>query len=128
MSARAMIPALFLLLSSLCACNHQAERFQTASQLTGGGNARAGMADLRKYGCSGCHTIPGIEGAQGLVGPPLNQFANRIYIAGRLPNTPENLMLWIQKPQQVVPHNAMPDMGIGEQDSRDIAAYIYTLH
>lgn len=127
MPARATIPALFLLLS-LCACNRQAERFQTAAQLTGGGNARAGMADLRKYGCSGCHTIPGIEGAQGLVGPPLNQFANRIYIAGRLPNTPENLMLWIQKPQQVVPNNAMPDMGIGEQDSRDIAAYLYTLH
>jgi cytochrome c2 len=57
----------------------------------------------------------------------LNQFADRIYIAGRLPNTPENLMLWIQKPQEVVPNNAMPNMGIGEQDSRDMAAYLYTL-
>ena len=112
---------------SLCACNRQQQRVQTAAQLTGGGNAQAGMVDLRKYGCSGCHTIPGIEGAHGLVGPPLNQFAERIYIAGRLPNTPENLMLWIQKPQQVIPNNAMPDMGISEQDSRDIAAYLYTL-
>jgi cytochrome c2 len=121
-----MIPALCVLLS-LCACNRQREHFRTAAQITGGGNAEAGMADMRKFGCSGCHTIPGIEGAQGLVGPPLNQFADRIYIAGRLPNTPENLMLWIQKPQQVVPNNAMPDMGISEQDSRDIAAYLYTL-
>ncbi len=122
-----MIPALFVLLSLMCACNRQQERFQTAVQLTGGGNAQAGIADLRKYGCSGCHTIPGIEGAHGLVGPPLNQFADRVYIAGRLPNTPENLMLWIQKPQLVIPNNAMPDMGISEQDSRDIAAYLYTL-
>ena len=127
MSGRRMIPALFVLLS-LCACNGQQEgSHNTASQMTGGGNAEAGMADMRKFGCSGCHTIPGIEGAHGLVGPPLNQFADRIYIAGRLPNTPENLMLWIQKPQQVVPNNAMPDMGISEQDSRDIAAYLYTV-
>jgi cytochrome c2 len=122
-----MVPGLLVLLSLLCACDRRQERFHAAAQITGGGNAQAGMADLRKYGCSGCHTIPGIEGAQGLVGPPLNQFADRIYIAGRLPNTPENLMLWIQKPQQVVPNNAMPDMGISEQDSRDIAAYLYTL-
>jgi cytochrome c2 len=128
MARRLALPALLLALTLLCACNDQQQRFQTAAQLTAGGNAEAGMADLRKYGCSGCHTIPGIEGAYGQVGPPLNQFANRVYIAGRLPNTPENLMLWIQKPQQVVPNNAMPDMGIGEQDSRDIAAYLYTLH
>jgi cytochrome c2 len=115
----------FLLL--LCGCNQREQQFRTAAQLTGGGNARAGMVALRKYGCVGCHTIPGIEGAYGLVGPPLTQFADRIYIAGRLTNTPDNLMLWIQKPQQVVPHNAMPDMGVSEQDSRDIAAYLYTL-
>jgi cytochrome c2 len=127
MPVKRRIAALFVLLPLMCACNRQQQRFQTASRLTGGGNAQAGMVDLRKYGCNGCHTIPGIEGAQGLVGPPLNQFADRVYIAGRLPNTPDNLMLWIQKPQQVVPNNAMPDMGINEQDSRDIAAYLYTL-
>jgi cytochrome c2 len=44
-----------------------------------------------------------------------------------LPNTPDNLMHWIQKPQEVVPRNAMPDMGVNEKDSRDIAAYLYTL-
>jgi cytochrome c2 len=127
MANRRAVATMFALLFVLCGCDRQQQRFQTAAQLTGGGYAEAGMADLRKYGCSGCHTIPGIEGAHGLVGPPLNQFAYRVYIAGRLPNTPENLMLWIQKPQQVVPNNAMPDMGISEQDSRDIAAYLYTL-
>jgi hypothetical protein len=40
---------------------------------------------------------------------------------------PENLMLWIQKPQLIVPNNTMSDMGVSEQDSREIAAYLYTL-
>jgi cytochrome c2 len=62
-----------------------------------------------------------------MVGPPLDHFAYRVYIAGMLPNTPDNLMHWIQKPQEVVPRNAMPDMGVNEKDSRDIAAYLYTL-
>jgi cytochrome c1 len=36
-------------------------------------------------------------------------------------------MLWIQHPRQVEPRTAMPEMGVTEQDSRDIAAYLYTL-
>jgi len=111
-----------------CSCERQRQaRFAEAAQLTGGGNAQAGIAAIRKYGCSGCHTIRGIEEARGLVGPPLDRFAYRVYIAGKLPNTPGNLMHWIQKPQEVVPNNAMPDMGVTEHDSRDIAAYLYTL-
>ncbi len=110
------------------ACDRAREaRFHEAAQLTGGGDARAGIVAIRKYGCSGCHTINGIEEAHGLVGPPLDHFAYRVYIAGKLPNTPDNLMHWIQKPQEVVPSNAMPDMGVSEEDSRDIAAYLYTL-
>ncbi len=104
------------------------ERFRQAAQLTGGGDAVAGRGAIRKYGCSGCHTIQGVRDAVGLVGPPLDHFAYRAYIAGRLPNTPDNLMHWIQEPQQVVPGNAMPDMGVSDKDSRDIAAYLYTLH
>lgn len=115
-----------LLLASSCERERRA-RFQEAAQLTSGGDAGAGILAIRKYGCSGCHTISGIEEARGLVGPPLDHFAYRVYIAGKLPNTPENLMHWIQKPQEVVPSNAMPDMGVNEKDSRDIAAYLYTL-
>jgi cytochrome c1 len=61
------------------------------------------------------------------VGPPLDGIGNRQYIAGELPNTAENLMLWIQHPRQVEPHTVMPEMNVNEQDSRDIAAYLYTL-
>ena len=82
---------------------------------------------MSKYGCDSCHTIPGIRGANALVGPPLDRIGARMYLAGRLPNTPENMLLWIRTPQQVDPKNAMPDTGVTNEDARDIAAYLYTL-
>jgi cytochrome c2 len=100
---------------------------ERAATLTSGGDARLGRAGIRKYGCNTCHQISGIPGARGLVGPPLDGIGQRYYIAGALPNNPGNLMLWIQHPRQVESHTAMPEMGVTEQDSRDIAAYLYTL-
>lgn len=90
-----------------------------------GGNAEAGREHFRKYGCGSCHTIPGVRGAVGKVGPPLIDMRDRGYIAGMLSNTAENLMLWIQYPQQVQPGNAMPSMGVSEGDARDMTAYLY---
>jgi cytochrome c len=127
--ARATLAALLtalVLMSS--ACNSRGERYREAARLTGGGDAQAGMVAIRHYGCNGCHMIPGIAGANGVVGPPLTGLAQRVYIAGVLPNTTENLMKWIQRPQQIVPRNAMPDMNVSEKDSRDIAAYLYSIH
>lgn len=40
-------------------------------------------------------------------------------------NTPGNLMHWIQHPQTVVPGNGMPELGVTEDQARDIAAYLY---
>jgi cytochrome c1 len=65
--------------------------------------------------------------ANGMVGPPLDHFARRTIVAGLLPNTPANLVLWIRNPQQVVPGNAMPAAGLDDQQAGDIAAYLYTL-
>lgn len=79
---------------------------------------------ISSYGCGSCHTIPGVRGADGMVGPPLNDFGRRSYIAGKLPNTPANLQHWIRDPQQVVPGNAMPDLGVNATDARDIAAFL----
>ena len=62
-----------------------------------------------------------------MVGPPLIGWADRIYIAGRVPNTPENLIVWIQNPQEIDPQNAMPNLGVSESEARDMAAYLYTL-
>ncbi|MEX0762436.1 MAG: cytochrome C [Dehalococcoidia bacterium] len=92
------------------------------------GDRERGRVMFAEYGCSSCHSIPGVTGARGLVGPPLDAWADRGYIAGRLPNTPENLIRWIMSPQEVDPGNAMPDMGVPEVVARDMAAYLYGLH
>jgi cytochrome c2 len=92
-----------------------------------GGNPHRGKEKIRYYGCSSCHTIPGIEEATGKVGPPLEAFAFRIYIAGEVPNTPDNLQHWIRNPHSIEQHTAMPEMGVSDADSKDIAAYLYTL-
>lgn len=93
-----------------------------------GGDSAKGPAAMRRYGCISCHTVPGVPGAVGNVGPPLTNWANRSYIAGMLPNSPDNLIYWIQNPQAVVPGNAMPDLGVNDSDARDIAAYLYSLN
>ncbi|MEO9137168.1 MAG: c-type cytochrome [Casimicrobiaceae bacterium] len=92
-----------------------------------GGDARRGPKLIAAFGCAACHTVPGVEGAHGNVGPPLTRFGDRTYIAGMLRNTPSNLRRWILDPQGVVPGNAMPHMGVSDADARDIAAYLYTL-
>ena len=92
-----------------------------------GGDAERGRRAIASYGCGSCHIIPGVREARGTVGPPLNGWANRHYIAGNLPNNPEDLMRWVMNPQEVEPGTAMPDMGVTDQDARDIAAYLYTL-
>lgn len=63
----------------------------------------------------------------GAVGPSARKMSKRAYIAGTLPNTPENLREWIQHPQRVKPKNAMPEVPMSDQDARDMTAYLYTL-
>ena len=121
-----LLGVVLLLTASLFAgaCDNEAP--ERAARLTGGQPDR-GRDLLRTYGCQSCHTIPGVTGANGLVGPPLTRIASRVYVAGHLPNTPENLMRWIRHPRQVSADTAMPDTGVTEKDARHIAAYLYTL-
>jgi putative membrane protein len=95
-------------------------------ELTGGDPFRGRYA-IGQYGCDGCHTIPGIPTADAHVGPPLTQIARRVYLAGHIENTPENMMRWIQHPHAFEPNTVMPEMGITDRVSRDITAYLYTL-
>jgi cytochrome c1 len=60
-----------------------------------------------------------------MAAPPLKCFYQRTYIAGRLANNRENLIQWIQNPQQIEPGNAMPDLGVGKEEAGDIADYLY---
>lgn len=89
------------------------------------GNIANGRHLIASYGCGSCHTIPGVPGANATAAPPLKCFYLRTYIAGRLANTKENLVQWIQHPQQIDPGNAMPDLGVSEKEASDIADYLY---
>ena len=71
--------------------------------------------------------IPGIHDARGLVAPPLMYFAERTFIAGEVPNTPDNLVRWIRSPQSIESGTAMPALGLTDEQARDVAAYLYTL-
>ena len=91
-------------------------------------SSERGRLALTQYACNACHTIPGITSASPQVGPPLKGLASRRLIAGKLVNTPDNLVNWLRHPKAVKPLTAMPDMGVSEADARDMAAYLATLH
>jgi cytochrome c2 len=97
-------------------------------RLVAGGDAARGEAAFERYGCGACHEIPGVPEARGRVGPPLTGFGSRGYIAGELPNTPENLVAWVVHPQRVEPGTAMPELGVTPAEARSIAAYLYPLN
>jgi cytochrome c2 len=96
----------------------------TAASLVLGDSARGRQA-VEKYGCGGCHTIPGVRGARGAVGPALSGLADRPYLAGSMVNEPANLVDWVRRPRGIDPRTVMPDLGVTEADARDIAAFLY---
>lgn len=89
------------------------------------GDPEAGATAIDNYGCGTCHTIPGILGADATAGPPLDNYGRRVYVAGVIPNTTDDLVRWIRHPQEVDPRTAMPDLGVTEDEARDIAAYLH---
>jgi cytochrome c2 len=91
-----------------------------------GGDPDRADAIVRRYGCGGCHTISGLHGADGQVAPPLTQFRQRVFIAGVVRNSPDNLVRFIVNPSAFAPGSAMPVTGIGEAEARDVAAYLYS--
>jgi cytochrome c len=106
------------------AADQIAENRAVALALTHGVAGRAPSL-LTRYGCSGCHTVPGAPGADGKVGPDLADLRERVYVGGVLRNTPDNLIQWIVDPQRFSPQSAMPATGISESEARDVAAYLY---
>jgi cytochrome c len=118
-----MRPLLIALLL-LGGCRNQV--VENAERMTGG-DVERGQQLIAAYGCGTCHEVPGVHAATGLVGPPLTNIGDRMYLAGQLPNTPQNMMRWMRDPQTIERDTAMPDMNVSEGDARDIAAYLYTL-
>ena len=118
-----LAPLALAALLAACGGHTQAERVPAVP----GGDPRLGRAALAEWGCGGCHVIPGVTAAVGRVGPPLTDFAERAFVAGRLPNEPASLVRWILDPQGVSPGTAMPDLGVSEEAASHMAAYLYTL-
>ena len=120
-SCRALVSA--ILMTAFCTgCQEASDDAHPAS-----GDRDAGRIALQAYDCGVCHRIPGVRGAKGLVGPPLDGFGTRIYIAGRFPNGEQTLMRWIMDAPRLEPLTAMPAVGVAEKDARDMAAYLLSL-
>lgn len=91
-----------------------------------GGEPERGRQAIERYGCVACHSIAGMPGHGANVGPPLVHMAERGYLAGVLPNTPQNMVRWLRAPPQVDPRTAMPNLGLSQAEAADIAAYLYS--
>jgi cytochrome c len=123
--SRALAAVVLVLAASACRGNNPDEGVSYVPET--GGNAANGRSVIEYRNCGTCHTIPGVRNARGLVAPPLFWFSRRTFIAGEVPNTPENLVRWVRSPQSIEPKTAMPTIGLSDQEARDVAAYLYTL-
>ncbi|HEX8927082.1 MAG TPA: c-type cytochrome [Terriglobales bacterium] len=111
------------LLILTAACNSASE----AVRATGGDPAK-GHAVLAHYGCTACHSIPGLSQTGDVTGPSLAHVGSASTLAGgQVQNTPQNLVAWIQAPSRLKPSTSMPAMNVNEQDARNIAAFLCTL-
>lgn len=79
---------------------------------------------LRQYACHNCHRIDDVVGPETFIGPTLEDWRERKFIAGVLPNTRENLVRWIRDPQAISPHTLMPNLDVTEAHARDMARYL----
>ena len=105
----------------------QADQTGPARTGTQSASPERGLSMLSQHACAACHTIPGVISSNSNVGPPLAGMARRRLIAGRLANTPDNMVQWLRKPHIIKPGTAMPDMGVTEAHARDMASYLATL-
>src|SRR5437764_988417 len=124
MRRTAMLLAILTTLPGFFSCS---EDVGSSAAETAGGSIARGKLAVASYGCVSCHTIPGIRGADALVGPPLDRIASRTYVAGVLVNTPENMVRWVKDPPKVDPLTAMPDLHLSDAEARDVASFLSTL-
>jgi cytochrome c1 len=92
-----------------------------------GADAERGRIALERHDCGVCHVIPGVRGARGRTGPPLEAYARRIYLAGKFPQEPTLLVRWIRDAPSLAPDTAMPAFELSDAEARDMAAYLYGL-
>ena len=99
---------------------------QRAPAVEVAGDAARGKQIYATSACVGCHTITGVS--TGVLGPPLTHFGSRRTVAaGMWPNTPDNVAAWIKDPQGLKPGVKMPNLGLTDEQAKDVAAYLSAL-
>src|SRR5262249_39537185 len=90
--------------------------------------AARGRAIFQSSTCVNCHTVRGL-GPEPRVGPDLTHLASRPTLgAGVLPNTRDDLRLWLRDVQGVKPGALMPSFSdMAEADLDALVAYLETL-
>lgn len=90
-------------------------------------NTQAGQELFLKQSCVNCHRVQGTL-AQGTYAPDLTHLMSRQTLgSGILPNTTENLRLWITDPQKIKPGCLMPAFGLSQPDVDLIVDYLRSL-
>jgi len=120
------LPVLTGLLLLLTACAPPQGRSELRT--VAGSAPERGRQLMARYQCGSCHRASEVFAAGGQLGPSLDRYGQRSYIAGELPNTPEMLQRWLLDPPGLLPGTAMPRMGVSEDDARDMAGYLLSLH
>lgn len=78
--------------------------------------------------CVACHTINGVKGAVGKIGPDLTHFGSRTTIAGALlDNNPKDLAMWLHDPPGVKPGSLMPNYHLTDDQVNALVAYLESL-
>ncbi|HEY6806744.1 MAG TPA: cytochrome c oxidase subunit II [Pyrinomonadaceae bacterium] len=90
-------------------------------------SAAEGRRSFFANSCVNCHSIRGTS-AQGKFGPDLTHLMSRETLAsGVVPNTTENLRLWVRDPQKIKLGCLMPNMQMSDREVDQILAYLQTL-
>jgi cytochrome c oxidase subunit II len=97
------------------------------TDVSGDVDPHTGQLVFEHQACISCHTVAGTI-ANGRFGPDLTHLMSRSTLAaGALSNTPDNLLAWIEDPNQIKPGSLMPDMHLTDRENEQITAYLLTL-
>jgi len=133
--ASPIVAALVLLSTAGCAATPVPSRAPTESAAVAPlraapgvpGDPNAGRTLFATKGCAGCHTLQHVPTANGAVGPNLTNVVLRPTLGGdRIENTAENMARWIMDPPGMKSGATMPNLGLNQQEARDIAAFLFS--
>jgi len=126
---KAIVVGVLTLPLAFTACNWFRDfDFERGARLTGG-DPEKGRRDVMMRSCGSCHFIPGVLRADGKSAPSLAGWSGRRkFLDGRYENTADNIEKWLAKPSHRKPGTNMPDMNLSPEESRDIAAYLFSIN